>query len=180
MTTLRMQVVNSGTVQDPDVDDVLALTSTSDGQGALGLAASAVGHDAIADDAVGTTKLKPSVAGTPAALVGLPVSASNGASDDVGTFVADRDYFVVGGVFYKTAAAGDAGDMFQLRTAAGGAGSLIVAADLNVADQASCPSALNDSVAAITSGNTYHLRRVNGGGGAPNTACIGAILLMPA
>lgn len=197
MTTLRIQVVNSGTVQDPDVDDVLTLSSSSDGQGILALSADAVTSGAIADqsvttakiadlavttakiadDAVGTLQAKASDGTTPAVPVALPVAVADGVTADASSFEADRDYRVLGGQFFKADGAGDTADAFEFRTAAGGAGSAIFGVDLNVADGTPAPfTGLDDSVVDLTSGNTYYLRRIKGAG---NAACYGHILLLP-
>ena len=139
----------------------LTATDTVDGHKRLDVT---VDGDNIAANSITATMIDdvaaPTVVGTPTVPVQLEVVVAAGATADVGTFVAPWKCRLVDLRVYKTVTNGGAGDLFEVETAAAGAGTNIATADLNVLDTASCPTLLNDAVIDIASGGTIHLRRV--------------------
>ncbi len=127
------------------------------------VAAGAIPGAALADNSVDAASIHdvaaPTIVGTPTVPVQFEVIVAAGATADVGTFTAPWKCRLVDVSVYKTAANGGAGDLFEVETAAGGAGANISTADLNVNDTFRAAASLNDAVIDIASGATIHFRR---------------------
>jgi len=103
----------------------------------------------------------PTVVGSPTIPVELEVIVAAGATADVGTFVMPWKARLVGIRAVKTAGNGGAGDLFEVEDTAGGAGTNIAYADLQLGDTfTSTDNVINDAAADLAAGATIHFRRV--------------------
>lgn len=114
----------------------------------------------------------PTIVGSPTIPVELEVIVADGTSADVGTFDMPWKARLVGIRAVKTGAAGASGDLFEVESAAGGTGTNIAYADLQVGDTfTTTDNVINDAAADLAAGATIHFRRIRAGAGSPNTAC---------
>lgn len=106
----------------------------------------------------------------------VPFTIADGATGDVGSFVATRKYTIMDCFVRKSGGAGGAGDLFELEDTAGGAGTNIFTADLNGTADGDALNVTNATSPVINSGASVFFRRVKGAG---NVAVNGYLVCIP-